>query len=299
MSSATSSAGRLSSPSPCTEPPTSLTTTVAPWRASSRASPLPIPWPAPVTMATFPSSSPTLLSPLFASRARSGAMEKLDGRLRSGPPLASAQPVQLLRVLADHPAALGLGHAPHRLLHDAPAVGPVVAVVGVVRRPHHVVDADPVAVGHGEGLPDEVRLPVPPEVLAGQQLERRLRPGPIPPVVVVHVLEEVGDPPHPTLDGDHLETREAVVDSGVDELRHELRGVADRAAHLGQADLPAGRGGRFLERSRLALAGLAQAGVDVDGHLLFLGRLPEGIVLGGEIAVPGGVGGDDDALVAG
>src|SRR2546430_591493 len=39
MTSATSSAGRLSAPSPVTEPPRSFTTTLAPWRASSTAAP--------------------------------------------------------------------------------------------------------------------------------------------------------------------------------------------------------------------------------------------------------------------
>src|SRR5205085_8948093 len=59
MISTTSSAGDLSAPSPECEPPRSLTTTFAPWAASSSASPRPMPRPAPVTTATFPSSSPT------------------------------------------------------------------------------------------------------------------------------------------------------------------------------------------------------------------------------------------------
>src|SRR5207302_810561 len=49
MSSATSSAGRLSAPSPLTEPPRSLTTTFAPSLARRSASPRPTPWPAPVS----------------------------------------------------------------------------------------------------------------------------------------------------------------------------------------------------------------------------------------------------------
>src|ERR1700749_2226626 len=43
-------------PSPDTDDPRSFTTTVAPWAASSRACARPIPWPAPVTRATLPSS---------------------------------------------------------------------------------------------------------------------------------------------------------------------------------------------------------------------------------------------------
>src|SRR6187397_1773535 len=58
MTSATSSAGRLSLPSPVWEPPRSLTTTLAPCAASSSASPRPMPRPAPLTTATFPSSRP-------------------------------------------------------------------------------------------------------------------------------------------------------------------------------------------------------------------------------------------------
>src|SRR5277367_5381879 len=50
-------------PSPLTDDPRSFTTTVAPWEASSRACARPIPWPAPVTRATLPSSR-ELMKPL-------------------------------------------------------------------------------------------------------------------------------------------------------------------------------------------------------------------------------------------
>ena len=58
MSSTVSSAA-LPAPSPRSLPPRSLTTTLAPCWASSIAWPRPMPWPAPVTIATLPSSSPT------------------------------------------------------------------------------------------------------------------------------------------------------------------------------------------------------------------------------------------------
>src|ERR687898_2210719 len=51
----------LDAPSPPALPPRSLTTTLAPCLASSRAWPRPIPCPAPVTIATLPSSSPMTL----------------------------------------------------------------------------------------------------------------------------------------------------------------------------------------------------------------------------------------------
>ena len=62
MISTTSSAGCLSPPSPWREAPTSLTMTLAPSEARRRASSRPIPRPAPVTMATLPSSIPMVSS---------------------------------------------------------------------------------------------------------------------------------------------------------------------------------------------------------------------------------------------
>src|SRR3954454_10159318 len=57
--SCTVSSAALPAPSPRSLPPRSLTTTLAPCRAISIAWPRPMPWPAPVTIATLPSSSPT------------------------------------------------------------------------------------------------------------------------------------------------------------------------------------------------------------------------------------------------
>src|SRR6476620_10137205 len=57
MSSTVWSAAFWSAPSPVTEVPRSLTTTLAPCFASSRACARPMPAPAPVTIATLPSRS--------------------------------------------------------------------------------------------------------------------------------------------------------------------------------------------------------------------------------------------------
>ena len=56
ISSTTSAAGPESRPDPSMATPRSATTTAAPWLASSLATDRPIPRPAPVTMATRPSS---------------------------------------------------------------------------------------------------------------------------------------------------------------------------------------------------------------------------------------------------
>src|SRR5215472_13842450 len=58
ISATTWSAGPLSVPAPSTAEPRSLTSTAAPSAASKEATDLPIPLPAPVTIATRPSSSP-------------------------------------------------------------------------------------------------------------------------------------------------------------------------------------------------------------------------------------------------
>src|SRR5438105_7925305 len=58
ISSTTCDAGLLSWPVPSHSPPRSLTTTRAPCSTNNRASPRPIPLPAPVITATFPSSIP-------------------------------------------------------------------------------------------------------------------------------------------------------------------------------------------------------------------------------------------------
>ena len=57
ISATTSCAGEVSARSPASDTPRSLTTTLAPWRAASSATPLPTPPPAPVTITTLPLSS--------------------------------------------------------------------------------------------------------------------------------------------------------------------------------------------------------------------------------------------------
>jgi hypothetical protein len=69
----TSSAGERDWPVPSKWPPRSLTTTLAPCLASNNASSRPIPRPAPVTIATFPSSNAIAVSILSLSRISSAS----------------------------------------------------------------------------------------------------------------------------------------------------------------------------------------------------------------------------------
>ena len=62
ISSTTRCAGPASLPSPLTEAPMSLTTTLAPCFAIASAMSRPIPPPAPVTTTTLPSTIPALIS---------------------------------------------------------------------------------------------------------------------------------------------------------------------------------------------------------------------------------------------
>ena len=61
----TSCAGEMSPPEPSISPPRSLTTTFAPWRARLSACSRPMPRPAPVTIATRPSTNPAMLASPF------------------------------------------------------------------------------------------------------------------------------------------------------------------------------------------------------------------------------------------
>src|ERR1700683_3044028 len=107
------------------------------------------------------------------------------------------------------------------------------------------------------------------------------------------------DPTDAALDRDHLEAREAVEKSRVNELRHELGRVSYRTAHFCQSDLAPERCRGLLERAfRLTLAGLAQTAVDVDGHLLFFCHFPDRVALGGQVRLPRWKGRDDAPPVA-
>src|SRR5690606_12343120 len=127
-------------PSPVTEPPRSLTTTFAPCFASSSAWPRPIPWPAPVTIATLPSNKPMVHSydltgrQIVGSGQRGGPTRGPTPRsvMRDGglhPVLASqnggwvgvGSGLGLLDPLRDGLRTLGLvapgGHLPHHRAH--------------------------------------------------------------------------------------------------------------------------------------------------------------------------------------
>ena len=103
ISSTTSWAGPWSLPSPSMEPPRSLTTTLAPWCARSRACSRPMPRPAPVTIATRPSFSLLMAAstPLVFPRSRhlpdrppSSARSPEGGKsARQAPPDALVGPI--------------------------------------------------------------------------------------------------------------------------------------------------------------------------------------------------------------
>src|SRR5581483_7799797 len=97
------------------------------------------------------------------------------------------------------------GHARHRVVDHLARVRPVVAVVRVVGAPHHVVDADRVAVHDAVAVGDErgrqVAVPVERRWLG----DRDLAPRAVAPVAVVHLLQEVRDPPDTGLDERHLQ----------------------------------------------------------------------------------------------
>src|ERR1022692_2425941 len=85
----TSSAGERDCPVPSKCPPRSLTTTFAPCFAISSASSRPMPRPAPVTTATFPSSRAILLVPLrlvfpLGFILRNGLRHRRDASRRGG-----------------------------------------------------------------------------------------------------------------------------------------------------------------------------------------------------------------------
>src|SRR5579875_2787880 len=68
ISSTTCPAGPVELPVPSTSDPRSLTTTLAPWRANSRACSRPMPRPAPVTTTTRPSQIPVIAAPPLGRR---------------------------------------------------------------------------------------------------------------------------------------------------------------------------------------------------------------------------------------
>src|SRR5262245_20762875 len=247
----------------------SITTTSAPasWTSSAVAAPMPLA--PPTTSARLPSYRKASKSAISLSR----------------------QLVELPSVVAEHPALLGFGHANHRLLDDPPAVRPVVPVVWVVVRPHQIVDADPVPDRHRERLANERDLDVSPEVVAREHRELRARPRAVAPPVVVHVLEERGDPPGPDLRSDNAETREPVEHLRVDEARHPVGRLRDCAAHRLEVRQLREELRHALTRdlaclARLPAPGQFQPDVDVDRHLLLLGGGPERVVLVGEVGVP-------------
>src|SRR5947209_14840261 len=136
ISSTTDCAGEASSPTPLTSPPRSLTTTLAPWRASDSACSRPMPRPAPVTSATRPSHSPDM-AVLSLSRVLELLAPRVPGvqLVPEGDVVLAVDPTQIdlaavaqggevdqpaVEVAQDDPALRELGHAAAQLEERLP-----------------------------------------------------------------------------------------------------------------------------------------------------------------------------------
>src|SRR5436190_9080126 len=91
-------------------------------------------------------------------------------------------------------------HVGHGVVDDLARVRPVVAVVRVVGAPHEVVDTNRVAVGDAEAVVDERGRQVAEPVVRRRLGDRDVAPRAVAPVAVVHLLEQVRDPPDAGLD---------------------------------------------------------------------------------------------------
>ena len=98
MASTTSPAGPVDPPRPSISAPRSLTTTLAPWRANSRAWARPIPRPAPVTITTRPSQMPVRCRP-----SRRSWHADLTTRQERAIATVAAQPLTTDRIRAATP----------------------------------------------------------------------------------------------------------------------------------------------------------------------------------------------------
>src|ERR1700722_9611345 len=143
ISSTTCWAAETDAPLPSTSPPRSLTTTWAPWRASSRACPRPIPRPAPVTTATRPSQICATAALLCWFEHRDGAAV-LDGVPGQADPLPYRH--------AQRFGVDDVGHEPDTLvqLNQGHRVGNLVLEF---REGGVVLDADRVHRAPARGLP--------------------------------------------------------------------------------------------------------------------------------------------------
>src|SRR5438094_912591 len=98
--------------------------------------------------------------------------------------LAHPDAVEPRRVVVRDRAALGSGDALEHLRDHAARARPVAAVVRIIRRPHHAVDADGVPVLHSVVVDDEGEGPVRAHVVARLPLELDLGPVLVPVVAV-------------------------------------------------------------------------------------------------------------------
>src|SRR5262249_62177722 len=90
----------------------------------------------------------------------------------------------------------------------------------IVRRPHHVFDADDVPVHDRIAVDHERGAPITPKVEARFVLQLHRQPPAVAPPTVVELLEDIRDPAAAGFDGNPDEIRETVVDARTDDLRH-------------------------------------------------------------------------------
>ena len=160
----------------------------------------------------------------------------------------SPETPEIRRVVADDFPPLVDRHVDEHLVDDLARVGPVVAVVGEVGRPGHVLDAHLMALQDAVAVDDEGGKPVIAEVLARHLLQVDPRPDAVAPEAVVGHLEEVRDPADSRLDRRHAQLREAIEDALEDQLGDERHGVREgagaerRGGLLGAGDLRLLRG---------------------------------------------------------
>src|SRR5262245_4872857 len=202
--------------------------------------------------------------------------------------LDPSEPPEAGGVLADDLLTLVLGDAHEQALDGPSRVRPVVAVVGEIRGPRHVVDANQVAHEDPGVVGDERRQAVVLEVLAGRLPDLGVRPVPISPVTIVEHLEEVRDPAAPDLDERHAQRGKAIEHALEDELRQDRHGEHQRR----RSD----RDGPLDRRGRLRLLG-GQHQMDRHRHVELRCGVPEGIVVGSEIIAARGPSRQGDALV--
>src|SRR5439155_289319 len=123
---------------------------------------------------------------------------------------------------------------------DVLRVRPRRRLMRIVGRPHELVDADEMTVGHADVVVDVRTVHLAVEVLT--RFQRQLEAGrePTPLEGAVHALQVVREPPAVVLGRDDLEVREAVEHAGEDEHAERPFDLVreDRRTHVAVAEAP-------------------------------------------------------------